>query len=91
MTAELSRYRKDFGRPVDRELIVTLQAGDLPFPLRPLLNFESVYRNPVESSGTIPEMDWMIVSGKDGPISARATATTRRYGHRPGAFASATW
>jgi FtsP/CotA-like multicopper oxidase with cupredoxin domain len=32
---------------------------DLPFPLVPLLNLESVYRPPVEWSGTMPEMDWL--------------------------------
>ena len=32
--------------------------------MRPLLSLESVYRNPVEWSGTMPEMDW-IVTGKN--------------------------
>ena len=76
VTAELDRYRKDFGRPVDRELVVTLQAGDLPFPLRPLLNFESVYRNPVEWSGTMPEMDW-IVSGRTAQWLLREPSSGR--------------
>jgi FtsP/CotA-like multicopper oxidase with cupredoxin domain len=64
VVAEIDPYRKQFGRPVDHELAVTLQPGDLPFPMRPLLSLESVYRNPVEWSGTMPEMDW-IVTGKD--------------------------
>ncbi len=64
VTADIDRYRPHFARPVDRELVVTLEATDLPFPLRPLLNLESVYRNPVEWAGTMPEMDW-IVSGKN--------------------------
>lgn len=61
---EITRYRQHFSRPVDHELSITLQAGDLPFPMRPLLSLESVYRNPVEWSGTMPEMDW-IVTGKN--------------------------
>ena len=67
---------KHFDRPVDHELIVTLQAGDLPFPLRPLLNFESVYRNPVEWSGTMPEMDW-IVTGRTAHWLLREPSTAR--------------
>jgi suppressor of ftsI len=62
--ADLDRYRPHFNRPIDRELVVTLETNDLPFPMRPLLNLESVYRNPVEWAGTMPEMDW-IVSGKN--------------------------
>jgi len=73
---EIERYRGSFNRPIDHELIVTLRAGDLPFPLRPLLNFESVYRNPVEWSGTMPEMDW-IVSGRNAQWLLRDPATGR--------------
>jgi FtsP/CotA-like multicopper oxidase with cupredoxin domain len=59
VAAEIARYRPQFQRPVDHELVMSLEAGDLPFPLRPLMNFESVYRHPVEWSGTMPEMDWV--------------------------------
>ena len=79
---EIERYRESFKRPIDHELIVTLRAGDLPFPLRPLLNFESVYRNPVEWSGTMPEMDW-IVSGRTCSMAATGSRDgTREHGHR---------
>jgi FtsP/CotA-like multicopper oxidase with cupredoxin domain len=64
VSAEIASYRKHFARPVDRALTITLQPGELPFPMRPLLSLESVYRNPVEWSGTMPEMDW-IVTGKN--------------------------
>jgi suppressor of ftsI len=73
---EVAGYRRYFDRPADHELMVTLKAGDLPFPLKPLLNFESVYRNPVEWSGTMPEMDW-IVSGRTAQWLLRDTATGR--------------
>jgi FtsP/CotA-like multicopper oxidase with cupredoxin domain len=59
VAAEIDRYRPHFGRAIDHELNITLETGDLPFPLRPLMNFESVYRHPVEWSGTMPEMDWV--------------------------------
>ncbi|HSJ62639.1 MAG TPA: multicopper oxidase domain-containing protein, partial [Gemmatimonadaceae bacterium] len=50
--------------PVDHDLTLALELGELPFPLQPLLNFESVYRNPIEWSGTMPEMDW-LATGRD--------------------------
>ncbi len=59
VAAEMNRYRPQFNRAVDRELSITLELGNLPFPLKPLMNFESVYRHPVEWTGTMPEMDWV--------------------------------
>jgi suppressor of ftsI len=48
------------GEPPHRTLILDLRTRDLPFPLDPLLMWESVYRPPVEWSGTMPDMDWLI-------------------------------
>lgn len=76
VSAEIAPYRRHFTRPVDRELVVTLQPGELPFPMRPLLSLESVYRNPVEWSGTMPEMDW-IVTGRNVRWLLREPATGR--------------
>jgi suppressor of ftsI len=76
VAAELDAMRRHFARAVDHELLVTLQAGDLPFPLRPMMAFESVYRNPVEWTGTMPEMDW-VVSGRQAQWLLRDTATGR--------------
>jgi hypothetical protein len=76
VTADIARYRPHFERPIDRELAVTLETTDLPFPLRPLFNLESVYRHPVEWAGTMPEMDW-IVSGKNARWILRDRATSR--------------
>ncbi len=76
VTAEIDRYRSAFHRPADRELILTLEPGPLPFPLLPLLNFESVYRHPVEWSGTMPEMDW-IATGRAARWILREPATGR--------------
>ena len=76
VTADIDRYRPHFSRPVDHELTITLQPGELPFPMRPLLSLESVYRNPVEWSGTMPEMDW-IVTGKNVRWLLRDTKSGR--------------
>ena len=76
VSAEIDHYRQHFVRPIDRELAITLETSDLPFPMRPLLNLESVYRNPVEWAGTMPEMDW-IVSGRNARWILRDRTTGR--------------
>jgi FtsP/CotA-like multicopper oxidase with cupredoxin domain len=76
VVADIDRYRQQFQRPVDHGLVITLNAGDLPFPIRPLLNFESVYRHPVEWTGTMPEMDW-IVTGRTARWVLRDISTAR--------------
>ena len=73
---EIDKYRQQFARPVDHELTLTLEPGNLPFPLRPLMNFESVYRHPVEWSGTMPEMDW-IVTARDARWLLRESSSRR--------------
>ena len=64
VTADVARFLAWRDREPDHRLIVTLEPGDLPFPLLPLMRFESVYRNPVEWSGTMPEMDW-VATGRN--------------------------
>ena len=55
---EIDEYRPDFDRPVDRELELTLATRDLPPFVRRLMEFDSVYFNPAEWSGTMPMMNW---------------------------------
>jgi suppressor of ftsI len=62
--AEIDRYRPAFDRAVDRELVLTLEVDGLPFPIQPLLALESVYANPVEWSGTMPEMNGAATAGR---------------------------
>ncbi len=47
-------------RDPDRTLILDLRVGDLPFPLDPLLSWESTFRPPVEWEGAMPDMDWLV-------------------------------
>lgn len=61
--AEIDRYRSEFDRAVDHELVLTLDVGDLPFPIEPLLALESVYVSPVEWTGTMPEMNGATTAG----------------------------
>lgn len=62
--ADIDRYRQYFFRPVDYQLVLTLRVDHLPYPVGPLMRFEGSYFNPVEWSGTMPEMNW--VSTSDG-------------------------
>lgn len=64
VVADIARYQPHVTRPADHELTVVLETRELPFPLTPLLSFESVYRNPVEWSGTMPEMDWIATGAQ---------------------------
>lgn len=74
VSADIEPFRRHFDRPPDHELLITVRTGDLPFPMGPLLNLESVYRNPVEWSGTMPEMDW-VVTGRNVHWVLRDRAT----------------
>ncbi|HJU43052.1 MAG TPA: multicopper oxidase family protein [Vicinamibacterales bacterium] len=76
VAADIDRYRSQFARAADHELSITLELGNLPFPLKPLMNFESVYRHPVEWSGTMPEMDW-VATGKAARWILRDRGTAR--------------
>jgi suppressor of ftsI len=76
VASDIDRHRSQFARPIDHELSITLELGNLPFPLKPLMNFESVYRHPVEWSGTMPEMDW-VATGKAVRWILRERATAR--------------
>jgi FtsP/CotA-like multicopper oxidase with cupredoxin domain len=76
VTSDIERYRAHFARPVDRALTITLETGDLPFPLTPLMKFESVYRHPVEWTGTMPEMDW-VATGRAARWILREPSTGR--------------
>ncbi|HUF29145.1 MAG TPA: multicopper oxidase domain-containing protein, partial [Gemmatimonadaceae bacterium] len=44
VAADIGRYRAHFAREPDLALTLTLELGELQFPLQPLLNFESIYR-----------------------------------------------
>jgi suppressor of ftsI len=76
VAVDIEKHRGHFRRPVDHELNITLETGKLPFPLLPLMNFESVYRHPVEWSGTMPEMDW-VATGRAARWILREAGTGR--------------
>ena len=57
--ADIDRYRAEFGRAVDHELLLSLEVEDLPLPVEQLMRLDSIYFNPVEWSGTMPIMNWV--------------------------------
>ena len=62
--ADIERYRDEFDGPVDHRLLLTLEIGDLPDPLEPLLNLDRAFFNPVEWSGTMPRMNWVTTADR---------------------------
>ena len=68
VASDIDGYRDEFDRPVDHRLLLTLELGDLPDPLAPLLNLDRSFFNPVEWSGTMPRMNWVTTAGPVGWI-----------------------
>ncbi|MGH7458561.1 MAG: multicopper oxidase family protein [Longimicrobiaceae bacterium] len=64
VAAEVDRLRPHFDRPPDRELVLSMEMGDLPFPLLPLMRLDSAYFNPVEWAGTMPMMNWAVTGNE---------------------------
>ena len=60
--ADIERYRPHFERAPDRQLVVRMEAQNLPFVVDRFLRFDSVYFHPVEWSGTMPMMNWNATS-----------------------------
>ena len=56
--ANIARYRSDFARPPDKALVLTMEAKDLPFFTRQIMQLDSIFFTPVEWSGTMPGMNW---------------------------------
>lgn len=57
--ADIDSYRDHFDRPVDRELTLQLKVLDLPTVITQMMQFDYVYFNPVEWSGTMPMMNFV--------------------------------
>ncbi len=58
VVADVDRYRRHFDRPPDREIVLTLEAQDLPMAIEQSMNLDWIYFNPVEWTGTMPVMNW---------------------------------
>ena len=56
--ADIDRYRSHFDRPIDHELVLTLEVDSLPPAIEQSMLYDWVYFNPVEWTGTMPVMNW---------------------------------
>jgi suppressor of ftsI len=56
--AEIARYRRHFDRAPDKSLVLTIEARNLPFFTRQMMQLDSIWFPPVEWSGTMPGMNW---------------------------------
>ena len=72
--AEFDRLRPEFDRPVDHELVMTLEVDSLPLPIEQSMNYDRVYFNPVEWTGTMPMMNW-VTTGREVKWTLRDPGT----------------
>jgi FtsP/CotA-like multicopper oxidase with cupredoxin domain len=57
--ADIDRVRPHFDRPVDRELVMTLQGAGLPTIMLQLMAADTLYVPPMEWNETMPMMNWL--------------------------------
>lgn len=74
--ADIARFRKYFTRPAEKTLVLTMEARDLPFFTRQIMQLDSIFFTPVEWSGTMPGMNW-AATGDQVRWVLRDAATSR--------------
>ena len=62
VTREIEELRRHFDRPVDHVLELSMEARDLPFPVRAMMRDDSAYFHPVEWGNTMPMMNWVATT-----------------------------
>ena len=58
--AEVEPLRAHLQREPDHELVLAMEVGEVPFPLRPMMQMDSAFFSPVEWVETMPEMNWPL-------------------------------
>ena len=71
---EIDNYRHLFDKPLDHELVLSLEVQNLPLPVEQSMAYDWVYFNPVEWTGTMPMMNWAS-SGQEVEWILRDPAT----------------
>ena len=77
--AEIDRVRERLDDPPEKTLVLTVEVGELPFPLGPILAQDRTYFPPLEWAGTMPMMNW-VTTGRSVRWSLVDPATGRRDG-----------
>lgn len=76
---DIESYRRHFDRPVDRTLLLRMEADSLPFPLDRLMRLDSAYFHPVEWAGTMEDMNWILSAHDVGWILEDAETGARGH------------
>jgi FtsP/CotA-like multicopper oxidase with cupredoxin domain len=62
VTGDIDRYRKEFGRAVDKELVLTVNMQGLPVPVTAFMSVDTMYFPPAEWADGMPDMNWVATS-----------------------------
>ena len=62
--ADIDRYRAQFDRPPDKDLLLTVDVRDLPIIVMQFISIDTTYRSPVEFTDTMADINW-ISTGKE--------------------------
>ena len=61
---DLARFRPHFDRPVDHELLLTVDIEGLPILVMQFISIDTIYRPPVEWTDAMPNMNWLSTSNE---------------------------
>ena len=64
LEAELAEFRPHFDRPVDHELLLTVDIQGLPILVQQFISIDTIYRPPVEWTDGMPNMNWLSTSNE---------------------------
>ena len=64
LDAELADFRPHFGRPVDHELLLTVDIEGLPILVQQFISIDTIYRAPVEWTDGMPNMNWLSTANE---------------------------
>jgi suppressor of ftsI len=64
VVAEMDRFRPHFHRPVDHELVMSMESLDIPEVVEQAMLYDWVFFNPVEWAGTMPMMNWVVAANQ---------------------------
>jgi len=64
LEAELAEFRPHFDRPVDHELLLTVDIEGLPILVQQFISIDTIYRPPVEWTDGMPNMNWLSTSNE---------------------------
>ncbi|HSR41055.1 MAG TPA: multicopper oxidase family protein [Longimicrobiales bacterium] len=62
VVADIGSFREHFDRPVDHELVTTLEVRDLPLPIVQAMEADTLYVPPMEWNDAMPMMNWLSSS-----------------------------